>query len=42
MLCHAAQVMHSAPPLIITDEELRDGFSRISEALHVLDRGLGF
>lgn len=34
--------LHSAPPLVITEEELRDGFSRVDRALHVLDEHLGF
>merc|ERR1712032_1702468 len=30
-------LLHCAPPLIITEEELRDGFSRLGRALTVLD-----
>jgi len=30
-------LIHCAPPLIITEPELRDGFSRINEALDVMD-----
>ena len=34
--------MHVAPPLIITEEELLDGFERQDKALDVLDEALGF
>lgn len=34
--------LHVAPPLIITAEELADGFDRQDEALYVLDKALGF
>jgi adenosylmethionine-8-amino-7-oxononanoate aminotransferase len=33
-------LMHCCPPLVITEEELRDGFSRVSEALLTLDAGI--
>ena len=35
-------LLHCAPPLVITEEELRDGFDRVDRALGVLDCGLGF
>jgi len=35
-------VLHSAPPLVISEAELRDGFDRIDASLDVLDRELGF
>ena len=35
-------MLHSAPPLVINEAELRDGFSRVDAALDVLDKGLGF
>lgn len=34
--------MHVAPPLIISEEELLDGFDRQDRALEALDRGLGY
>jgi len=34
--------LHVAPPLIITEEELLDGFERQDKALDVLDEALGF
>ena len=34
--------MHVAPPLVITEEELLDGFDRQDQALYALDEGLGF
>lgn len=34
--------MHVAPPLIISEEELLDGFERQDKALDVLDKALGF
>jgi adenosylmethionine-8-amino-7-oxononanoate aminotransferase len=34
--------MHVAPPLIITEEELLDGFERQDKALDALDEALGF
>jgi len=34
--------MHIAPPLIISEEELLDGFERNDKALYALDEGLGF
>lgn len=34
--------IHSAPPLIITEEELLDGFGRLDRAIGVLDDALGF
>lgn len=30
-------LLHCSPPLVITEEELRDGFKRLSKALSVLD-----
>ena len=35
-------LLHTAPPLVITDDELRDGFDRLDTALTVLDQELGF
>jgi len=35
-------LIHVAPPLVISEEELADGFMRHSRALEVLDRELGF
>jgi adenosylmethionine-8-amino-7-oxononanoate aminotransferase len=37
-----APYLHTAPPLVITEEELRDGFDRVDRALDTLDRELGF
>ncbi len=34
--------LHVAPPLIITEDELLDGFDRQDKALYVLDDALGF
>jgi hypothetical protein len=34
--------LHVAPPLIITEDELLDGFDRQDKALDVLDEALGF
>lgn len=34
--------MHVAPPLVISEEELRDGFDRQDKALYALDEALGF
>lgn len=34
--------LHIAPPLIISEEELMDGFKRQDEALYALDDALGF
>ena len=34
--------LHIAPPLIITKDELLDGFERQDKALDVLDEALGF
>eukprot|EP00523_Entomoneis_sp_CCMP467_P008188 CAMPEP_0168738210 /NCGR_PEP_ID=MMETSP0724-20121128/10810_1 /TAXON_ID=265536 /ORGANISM="Amphiprora sp., Strain CCMP467" /LENGTH=502 /DNA_ID=CAMNT_0008785535 /DNA_START=49 /DNA_END=1557 /DNA_ORIENTATION=- len=34
--------LHVAPPLVITEEELLDGFDRQDRALYALDQGLGF
>jgi adenosylmethionine-8-amino-7-oxononanoate aminotransferase len=34
--------LHIAPPLVISEEELLDGFSRQDKALYVLDEALGF
>ena len=31
--------LHCAPPLTITEEQLRDGFQRLDKALLVLDDG---
>merc|ERR1719506_2295562 len=37
-----APYMHTAPPLVITEAELREGFARVDRALLALDRQLGF
>ena len=34
--------LHIAPPLVITEEELMDGFDRQDMALYALDEALGF
>jgi len=34
--------LHCAPPLVISEAELRDGFARVDRALTVLDKALGF
>jgi len=34
--------LHIAPPLVITEEELLDGFERQDKALDTLDEALGF
>jgi len=34
--------LHVAPPLVISEEELLDGFDRQDRALHVLDKAMGF
>jgi hypothetical protein len=39
---HRYPHIHSAPPLIITEKELLDGFDRLDEALCVLDEELGY
>jgi taurine---2-oxoglutarate transaminase len=39
---HRPPHLHVAPPLIITKEELMDGFERFDKALDVLDDALGF
>ena len=36
-----APYLHTAPPLIISEEELRDGFGRIDRALDAFDAALG-
>ena len=36
-----APYLHTAPPLIISEEELRDGFGRIDRALDAFDDALG-
>jgi taurine--2-oxoglutarate transaminase len=35
-------LMHHAPPLVISEAELRHGFEIVDNGLTVLDRGLGF
>jgi len=35
-------LLHTAPPLVINEAELRDGFDRVGRALSVLDKQLGF
>jgi len=35
-------LLHAAPPLVISEAELRDGFDRVDRALDVLDTQLGF
>ena len=39
---HRYPHIHCAPPLVITEEELRDGFQRLDRAISVLDEALGF
>jgi taurine---2-oxoglutarate transaminase len=39
---HRYPHIHCAPPLIITESELFDGFHRLDRALRVLDESLGF
>jgi taurine---2-oxoglutarate transaminase len=39
---HRYPHIHCAPPLVINEEELLDGFQRLDRALHVLDDALGF
>lgn len=39
---HRYPHIHCAPPLIVTEYELLDGFSRLDRALTVLDDALGF
>lgn len=39
---HRYPHIHCAPPLVITEEELLDGFDRLDRAISVLDEGLGF
>ena len=39
---HRYPHVHCAPPLVITEEELLDGFNRLDQALTVLDDALGF
>jgi adenosylmethionine-8-amino-7-oxononanoate aminotransferase len=39
---HRYPHIHCAPPLIITEEELLDGFERLDRAVSVLDEALGF
>jgi adenosylmethionine-8-amino-7-oxononanoate aminotransferase len=34
--------LHVAPPLIITESQLMDGFERQDKALYALDEALGF
>jgi taurine--2-oxoglutarate transaminase len=34
--------LHVAPPLVISEEDLMDGFERQDKALYALDEGLGF
>lgn len=39
---HRYPHIHCAPPLIISEEELVDGFGRLDQALTVLDEALGY
>lgn len=39
---HRYPHIHCAPPLVITEDELKDGFRRLDRALDVLDDALGF
>ena len=39
---HRYPHVHCAPPLVISEDELRDGFNRLDQALTVLDDALGF
>ena len=35
-------IIHIAPPLVINEEQLKDGFERQHRALDVLDKALGY
>jgi taurine--2-oxoglutarate transaminase len=39
---HRYPHIHCAPPLIISEHEMIDGFQRLDRALHVLDEALGY
>jgi len=39
---HRYPHIHCAPPLVISEEEMRDGFQRLDNAISVLDDALGF
>jgi len=39
---HRYPHIHCAPPLVITEDELLDGFDRLDRSLTVLDEALGF
>jgi taurine---2-oxoglutarate transaminase len=39
---HRYPHIHCAPPLVIKEDELLDGFERLDQAVSVLDRALGF
>jgi taurine--2-oxoglutarate transaminase len=39
---HRYPHIHCAPPLVISEDELLDGFDRLDRALHVLDDALGY
>ena len=39
---HRYPQIHCAPPLVISEEELIDGFERLSRSLAVLDEALGY
>ena len=39
---HRYPHIHCAPPLVISEEEMRDGFNRLDRALSVLDDALGY
>jgi taurine--2-oxoglutarate transaminase len=34
-------LLHTAPPLVITEDELKTGFAAVDKALYTLDEGLG-
>lgn len=40
--CAQPPFLHTAPALVINEDELRDGFDRVDRALYTLDKGLGF
>lgn len=37
-----APIMHWAPPLVVSEDEINDTVDKIDTALYTLDKGLGF